>query len=173
MKSLCFLRNHGNHRACLCNYFVNYFMSPIDAAHRLGLEYPGGITALAVRLGMTPAVLSQKLNPNCHSHHLNVMEALRIQVACNKPDITRSMANELGFCLMPLSTSLTTCEGAPKNLAAEVAHTCKEFGDFMGSVQESIADGKVTPNERKSMEKELHEMINASQQLLRQMQNNK
>lgn len=69
-------------------------MNPIDAAHNLGLNYPGGIKALALRMNMSPAVLTQKLNPNCNTHHLHIMEALLMQVYCRSADITRAMANE-------------------------------------------------------------------------------
>lgn len=140
-------------------------MDIIDAAHSMGIEYPGGIKALAIRMGMAPAVLTQKLNPNCSTHHLMILEALKMQVVCNRVDITRAMALELGYCLMPLP-DLDIAEG---NVNAAMAETCKEFGDFISKASEVIADGKMTPNERKETEKELRELVAAAGKLLKIM----
>ena len=51
-----------------------------DAAHATIHDYPGGAASLAPRLGMVQAVLNSKVNPNTHTHHLTLAEALRVMV---------------------------------------------------------------------------------------------
>lgn len=135
--------------------------SIIDAAHQMALDLPGGINAIAVRMGMRPQVLSSKLNPNVHTHHLSLMEALKMQALTGRVDILRAMAGELGYTIMPLPT--LHIEG---DVAAAMAATCKEFADFLGEVSTSMSDGELSPNERRRIEKEMREMMAAAEALL-------
>jgi len=53
-------------------------MNTIDAAYHTVHDYPGGAEALAPRMGMSAAVLRNKVNPNNTTHHLTYAEAQRI-----------------------------------------------------------------------------------------------
>ena len=54
-------------------------MNIIDAAYHTVHDYPGGATALALRLGIkSPAVLNSKVNPNTDTHHITLVEAIKI-----------------------------------------------------------------------------------------------
>jgi hypothetical protein len=134
-------------------------MNVLDAAHRIGLEYPGGITGLAPRMNIDPAVLRSKLNPNCDTHHLTLKQAVLMQVLTGRTDILYAMAEELGFAVIPLP--MVSCETIPQAMAK----TCGEFGDFMRGADSAVEDGKVTPNEVKKLEKELTEMVAAASNL--------
>ena len=130
-----------------------------DAAHRIGHEYPGGAGILAQRMGMNPVVFNSKLNPNTKTHHLSMVEALRMQQLAGRADILHAMAEALGYVAVPLP------QVHDDDVAHALAATCAEFGDYLRRVDESMRDGKVTPNEVKRLEKELTEMVAAATHL--------
>jgi hypothetical protein len=134
-------------------------MNVIDAAHAVVHDYPGGTPALAPRLNMAPAVLRGKVNVNDHGHHLTVVEALRIQQLTGDHRIFLAEAEELGYVALP----------APhiedEDVGRALTRLCGEFGDYMRRVDESMQDGKITANERRTLERELLDMITAANHL--------
>jgi len=124
-----------------------------DAAHMLGHEYPGGAGALADRMGIVRAVFNSKLNPNTPTHHLTLVEALRMQQLAQRYDILFSMADTLGFVCIPSTAEQTD------HIERDITALCKEFGEYVAKVTEAIEDGDVTGNELKDTERELSEMI--------------
>lgn len=130
-----------------------------DAAHMLGHEYPGGAQALADRMGINRAVFNSKLNPNTATHHLTLVEALRMQQLAGRFDILYAMAEALGFVCVPLPSD------SPESLERDIAHACKEFGEYIAEVTGSIEDNNVTPNEVKRCQKELADLVGAANHL--------
>ncbi|MGI4861889.1 MAG: phage regulatory CII family protein [Janthinobacterium lividum] len=53
-------------------------MQIADAAYVVVHNYPGGADSLAPRLGMSSAVLRNKINPSNTTYHLSLAEALRL-----------------------------------------------------------------------------------------------
>lgn len=97
-------------------------MNVQDAAYITGQEYPGGCLALGPRIGVSGAVLANKLNPNLNSHHLTVAEAMRIMMLSGDTRILHAMATELHHMAIPLPTVaevsiLTRPEGRALQLA--------------------------------------------------------
>ncbi len=134
-------------------------MNVLDAAYRIGAEYPGGTKALAIRMGMSPAVLLGKLNPNTNTHHLRLDEAVTMQMLSGRADVLIAMADELGHVCIPKP------DVGDEDISHALAHTCAEFGDYLRKVDDCLKDGKITPNERKGLERELSEMIAAATHL--------
>lgn len=128
-------------------------MNVIDAAYAVVHDYPGGSVALAPRLGMSHAILRGKVNPNDAGHHLTVAESLRMQLLTGDHRILQAEAEELGYALLKLPSVDSG------DFACEAMRTVKEFGDFIGSIEESMRDGKVTPNELRRIERELLEAL--------------
>lgn len=128
-------------------------MNVLDAAHAVGHDYPGGAHALGPRLGMTGRMLANKLNPNDEAHKLMLVEALRMQQLTGDHRILQAEAEELGYALLKLPSV------DAGDFASEAMRTVKEFGDFIGSIEESMRDGKVTPNELRRIERELLEAL--------------
>jgi hypothetical protein len=50
-------------------------MNPLDALYTAARAYPGGIEALAHRMGVSVAVLRNKLAPHVNTHHVTLAEA--------------------------------------------------------------------------------------------------
>lgn len=74
-------------------------MNTIDAAYLTGHHYPGGVPALASRMGMDARVLSLRLNPNDAAHALSLDEAVVLMTLTGDHRILHAMANELGYVL--------------------------------------------------------------------------
>ena len=73
-------------------------MNTRDAAYMTGHSYPGGVPALATRMGMDARELSHKLNPN-DAHALSLDEAVVIMALTGDHRILNAMASELGYVL--------------------------------------------------------------------------
>lgn len=131
-------------------------MNILDAAHRIGHDYPGGMDSLAPRMGCNPRVLNSKLNPNCQSHHLTLIESVRLQQLAGRADILFAEADLLGFVCVPRP------EAGDANITAALTRACAEFGDYMREADKALSDDKITPNEVKRLEKELSELMTAA-----------
>lgn len=126
-----------------------------DAAYRVAHQFPGGVPALAQRMGMSPNTLSHKVSLTNDSHKLSLSEAVYMQHVANRFDILYAMAESLGHVCMP----------APEMGEAEVnailATVGAEVGDVFREVQRVLADGRVTPNERRKVANQVAEAITA------------
>lgn len=134
-------------------------MNVIDAAHAVVHDYPGGATALAIRLNMAPAVLRGKVNVNDTGHHLTVVESLRTQQLTGDHRIFLAEADELGYVALPKP------QIDDIDVGGALTRLCGEFGDYLRRVDESMRDGKVTSTERRALERELLQMITAATNL--------
>lgn len=134
-------------------------MNILDAAHMIGHEYPGGAGPLADRMGVGHVVFNNKINPNNTTHHLTLVESLRMQQLAGRNDVLFAMAEALGFVCMPMP------QLHHENVDREVAKLCKEFGEYIASVSQAIEDGNVTGNELKRCEHELSELIGVANAL--------
>ncbi len=127
--------------------------SVLDAAYLTAHDYQGGARALAVRLGVNPAVLSNKLNPNNTEHHLSVRDLLAIMTMTGDLRAMHAICLELGYVALPLPsiTDETTTEA--------IADTCKEFGAFLHTVTTALNDGRITKLELRKIRTELARLI--------------
>lgn len=119
-------------------------MNITDAAYAVAHDYPGGTESLAPRLGMSGAVLRNKVNPNNTTHHLTLAEALRMSEITSDRRIAEAFARELGLVCIELP--------APENCAdADVielmAQTWETNGDIGRQVNQTFADGRVEQHE--------------------------
>lgn len=120
-------------------------MNVLDAAHSIGHDYPGGVEALAVRMGIRPAVLRAKLNPNADTNHLTIKEAQSLQQLTGRRDIVIAMADELGGAFVELP------DVADEGLQHAICRSVSQFGAYMQKIDEALADKKVTRNESKEL----------------------
>lgn len=130
-----------------------------DAAHRVGHDSPGGVAALAPRMGMSQAVLNSKINPNTRTHHLSISEMIRMEQLTGRVDMLFAHAEALGYVAVPVP-----CIG-DDNVDHAITTACAEFGDYLRTVGDALGDKRVTPNEAKKLEKELVEMMSAATHL--------
>lgn len=123
-------------------------MNVLDAAYRTGHNYPGGIEALAARMGVGAVVLRNKLNPNNPSHRLALDEADMMIGLTGDCSIVQALAANHGGVFVPISGAAPQ---AGSVLAAVLVEHSSD-GDLSRVVNDSLADGKITPNEMREIE---------------------
>ena len=72
-----------------------------DAAYHTVHGYPGGVAALAVRMGMPASTLTHKVNPNNDTHHLRADELVAMQALSGNYAVLHAMAAALGHVCTP------------------------------------------------------------------------
>jgi hypothetical protein len=145
-------------------------MSPIDAAHQVVHEYPGGSESLAPRLGKAHSTLRAELNPSPGTTaKLGLMTAVAITNLSGDLRIVAAF-NEACGCCPPMP--LPRCEMADGSIQELLERGCelsKDIAETFSEFQRDIADGKVTPNELQAFEREALEAIASIAALARAM----
>ena len=127
----------------------------LDAAYHTAHSYPGGVPALALRMAMSENTLAHKVSLNNTTHHLSLREAVAMQELTGDVRILHGMAGALGYACISLRSE------AASTTLEQVMHMAKEFGEVLGSVNQAVADGRVTPNEMYDCERQAAELTAA------------
>lgn len=118
-------------------------MNTKDAAYHTVHDYAGGSESLGPRVGISAAVLRNKVNPNNETHHLSFEEAQRIAGLTGDFRMLRAWAHQAGFLLIKApqgcDSDMSVLEGV---VEVGVAH-----GQFMQTIHTALADGRVDQNE--------------------------
>ena len=117
-------------------------MNVCDAAYATVHDYPGGSESLGPRVGISCAVLRNKVNPNNPGNHLTLQEADRIMSVTGDKRILMALAAEHGFVLD--SIEAPDQGGSIMNSLLELGAV---EGEFARTLHDALADGKITPNE--------------------------
>ena len=137
-------------------------MNIIDALYRAAHNYPhGGIDALATRMGISASSLQHKVKPANTCAHCSPGEMAQICELTGDHGAAHALAGRLGYVML----AVPSMHGVDSGFAAELAATVKEFGQFIAEVSEDLADGEVTDNELRRIEREATEMLAAVQKL--------
>ena len=119
-----------------------------DALYLTVHGYPGGVTALAPRLGMSPNTLTHKVNVNTKSHHLSPSEMLAIMSMTGNASALHAMAAPLHY----------TCTAAlPDQSEGDAVEAFMHLQRAIGSLVCALADplshgGAVSRNEMRRAE---------------------
>lgn len=118
-------------------------MNTTDAAYATVHDYPGGSESLGPRVGISPAVLRNKVNPNNTTHHLTFAEAQRIAAMTNDHRMLQAWAHEEGFLLVKAP------EGSTSDMAVleQVVGLGVANGQFMQTIHSALADGAIDQDE--------------------------
>ena len=76
-------------------------MSVLDAIYHTVHGYPGGVAALAVRMGMSANTLTHKANPNNPTHYMRPDELVAMQDLSGNLAFLHAMAAALGQVCTP------------------------------------------------------------------------
>jgi hypothetical protein len=134
-------------------------MNILDAAHKTVHAYPGGSESLAPRIGMSAAVLRNKVNPNNTTHHLSLAEASEIMGVTGDDRILHALAASHGYTLQQTDAPVAgTLVGALLDAGCIKGKLCQ-------IISEALADGRITPNEAK----EIAEVCGDAQAMLAQV----
>jgi len=107
-------------------------------------DYKGGSEALGAVIGMSPAVLRNKVNPNNTTHHLTLAEADRIVRMTGDVRILAAFAHGNGYLLVKAPDS---CGENDMSVLEQVAALMIAHGRFGHEVYDALADGGVDQQE--------------------------
>lgn len=139
-------------------------MHAIDAIARASRHYPGGIPAIAARLGKSTSTLEKELRCS-PGFKLGAEDALAICVMCadlrtsHALDYANTVADAVGAQLMLLPHSLD----ADVDTVKDVSDVMRECADVVQAVVGADADRVVTLNELREAETQASELITAVQ----------
>lgn len=135
-------------------------MNSLDAARYLMRAYPGGADALAPRLDKTPTTLRHEV-AGSDKYKLGVVDAQEMTLMAmearvpNALAILHSMAANCGAMVVALPDMHAVAGATFEDLAA----CAKEFAEFVSVAASAAADGKVTGNELRDIDRELSQMV--------------
>lgn len=124
----------------------------LDAAYHTVHNYPGGVAALALRMGVSANTLTHKVNLNNTTHHLTLREALSMQHMSGNVAVLQAMAEALGYVCVKAKPAAT---GNPLHQVAEMS---SEFADVLRAACDAIATGDVSPNAMRRFDYQVAEL---------------
>lgn len=119
-------------------------MNTADAAYAVAHDYPGGTDSLAPRIGMSGALLRNKVNQNQTINHLTLAEAVRMTEITGDTRIVEAFARQLGMMLMDIPAAENCADGEVIEMLSE---SMKTFGEVGHEVNRTFADGRVEQHE--------------------------
>ncbi|RZI81093.1 MAG: hypothetical protein EOP38_20500 [Rubrivivax sp.] len=132
-----------------------------DAAYRIARGYPGGIRALAARMEMPYDTFQKKVSPSCETHHLQLEEAVDMQVYAGRCDILYAMAADLGHIC------LTMPDESMGDLGMRLMSVGEKVGDVFEVARRVMSDGKLTAPERRELTDQIAETVIALMAVLK------
>lgn len=133
-------------------------MNILDAAYHTVHDFKGGASALAVRLGIkSPAVLNSKVNPNTDTHHITLLESLKLMTFTHDYRILQSLCAAVGKVAIDLP-DIPECQ-RDMSLMEIMLNVAIKKGDITKTFKNMMADGRITTGEARDMSKVVQEMI--------------
>jgi hypothetical protein len=123
-------------------------MNVTDAADATVHDYPGGSESLAPRMGMSAAVLRNKVNPGNDRNHLTLAEADRLMRVTGDHRMLQALADQHGYVLQradEVEQGGSLIEGV---LAFGAAG-----GELHAVIHDAMADGLITEREMQAIER--------------------
>jgi uncharacterized membrane protein YebE (DUF533 family) len=138
-------------------------MNVDDAAYHVVHDYPGGQAALGLRAGINAALLGNKVRASCSTNVLSLAEAVKITGVTGDHRILAAWAAQENFRLVPVDVA-----DAGSIVSTLLEQNVRE-GAFARVMGDALADGVITPNEMKSIEKAAGDVQGVMLNLLRQL----
>lgn len=142
-------------------------LSLIDAAYHTVHAYPGGAEALAPRLypKKAPITLNHELRPpEGSTAKLGLETAAQIVDLTGNASIVHAFAARAGGLFVPLPYA---DDESRATVLAGVGVMAREFSDLVGTITTSAADGSISLNELRRIERDAIELMKATQNALR------
>lgn len=137
-------------------------LSVQDAAYHTAHCFPGGVPAMAQRLGMSANTLQHKVNPRNTTHHLSLREASDMMVLSGDVRMLQALAAENG-CVVLSEQAEPQAAVPPMQRVMQLVH---EFSGVLESVNTALADGHVTLNELHDCERHIATQMQALNDML-------
>ncbi|MNV64082.1 hypothetical protein D3C71_1567090 [compost metagenome] len=141
-------------------------MNLIDAARHLARRFQGGIDAVALRFGKASSSMRHEL-AGSDAYKLGLQDAELLtqwaieQNVADPLQILNAFASNCGAMVLPLPGMYRTGGATLQDLSAAAI----EFAQFVSVSAEATADGRVTANELRDVDRELGELIGCAQRV--------
>lgn len=130
-------------------------MNTLDAAFNLVHDYPGGAESLGPRVGKNATTLNHELK-RTGTAKLGLDTAEKITLMTGDLRILQAFATNCGQMLLPLpcidSQPVDDC-------MAKLGDTAREFGELCQEVAQDLADGSISDNEMRRIDRASGELI--------------
>lgn len=142
-------------------------MDVLDSVRRAVRHYPGGLEAVASRLGKSPSTLEKELRA-APQYKLGAVDAAEIAAMCSELgtahalDYPTRLAEHVGATLLPLPHGLQH----DAVTAAAVAELMRELADVVSAVAAADADDEISVNELKIIQRRWADLVGSGQHLM-------
>lgn len=116
-------------------------MTVADAIYHTVHNYPGGVVALAARMGVSANTLTHKANPNNDTHHMRPDELVAIQFFSGNYAVLHAMAAALNHSATPASRDQS--DGDP---VEAFMHQQRAQGEYCAAMADALQADCPTPN---------------------------
>lgn len=146
-------------------------MDILDSVRRAVRHYPGGVDAVAARLGKSGSTLEKELRA-AYGFKLGALDAAEIAAMCVEQggegglEYPTRLAEAVGATLLLLPRDTEKCDTVT---AQSLARLMREFSEVVTAVAEAEADGQVSRNELLSVERLWATLVCDGQKLMRHM----
>lgn len=132
-----------------------------DAIYHTVHGYPGGVVALAARMGVSPNTLTHKANPNNATHHLHPAELVAMQQLSGNAAVLHAMAAALGYTCIPAVADQSGGDPVDAFMLQAAAQ-----GKYVAAVADAMRTPTPTPNEVSRVARLAEDLIDATTSLL-------
>lgn len=143
-------------------------MNPQDALYVAACAYPGGLEALAHRMGKSAHVLRNKLRPAIDTHHTSLQEfsmVLDFLAEARQPDADlplQALCWRHGFVPVRLPEGDVDGDGICRQMLAKV----REDGELAAAIERALGDSRIDARELDRIERSAMESLVAHLVLL-------
>lgn len=129
----------------------------LDAAFNLVHDYDGGAESLGPRIKKAPTTLSHEVK-RTGTAKFGLEDAVKLTLLSGNLAILNAFAAQCCCVVLPMP-----CVDAGLDTFHGLADAAREFSEFVASVADAAADGRVSGNELARVDRELSELIARSQ----------
>jgi len=145
---------------------------PLDALYEAVLYAPGGLSAAAHAVGLSPSTLRQQLERHTETHQLQfktyraLLRYLHAIGRAGWPRSLEALAWENAHMAIPVPE---IGDSQHAELTQLVVKMFQEGGDVAREIQKDLADGRLTTKEGKSIEREIEQVMEVCASLLQRV----
>ncbi len=125
-----------------------------DALYHAVHDYPGGVAALAARMGLAAPTLYGMANPNGSEHPWSLRRFREVLAFSGDLRPLQALCEENGGVFVP-----TRCAVGDEAASVEMNKLAAEFGDVARRFHEAHRDGRITGREANAFDTEIFELI--------------
>ncbi|SNX59747.1 hypothetical protein SAMN06296273_1182 [Nitrosomonas ureae] len=133
-------------------------MNTLDVIHDVAHGYPGGVEALAARMGKSADTLRKKVLPTNDTHDLTVKELRKIEDYCNTDRIADAFANDRGLMCIKKPDFENISDKAFMDLFLDIQ---KKQGQWASVISESMESGDIDWDEFLRIKEQAYKYIAA------------